>query len=893
MKTLMKFPRFFAILTCLLLFNNAEAQRLDEYIYKGSLDIMNNSVQNDVQFNGYTNHWWNEYKKWFRYGNLYKISIPDVEKKIAQTKIDLAEDMKVPGLWMQEGFLLNWLAEPCSALDNPSLRELVDAANKGNVLVMTDPSTESGKALVGKYPANDSWKQMLKSYQFNDPGLIDIDAFMLENGIRKIFVISSGSQVSRLRIKELMENTKNVVSTYDIHKGWFGTETLLKSVTCTPGHPLEIIGKGMNEGNTWFVFNGYMDFLMKDELADWLSRTKMPVVADVGFSPIFGLDDYDGLQVQDMQTRQSWIDFAHKKNGFVFRPVYDNESDQYHYDGYIAYEGNKLQIDNENVPFITRTGNLLEDLIPSMVLFVKKGEKLTDKKVYDAIMDRREIAVMNDGIIMGPGEYRTAMQMLMLDRLYLEDYYGDRIDLQAEMQDYTLNFTISNTYDQPVTGKYDIQLPEGILSDETLTSPLTIPAKSSKTLEVKIRPDAKGMDYPNPVVAGFLWGNNKKYTMCVMNMPPAISVHRILYGHAPVVSYPVSIHNFMNETKYPVILKVYDKNKPGKAVFTATQYGNNPLGTYTDMNFELKVPAGIYDVEVTALGVKTVNQLGVGKESGSVMAYELDLNSDGVNEFRLENDSVQVTLLATGARVIEYIVKSRNDNVLFKLWPEKSGDDKRPNRSWGYYPYGGFEDFLGQASMETHKVYDAKLIKSKGDYVQVKMSADYYGNKLEKTFTLYGNSPLLEVRYALKFINPEANVIGPQPILEIGKVHGTEDVFTVPVIGGLQEFRMRPEEYYGRALKISEGWNAGYDTKEDISFIGAFPVSQPYFLHMWMNHPVNNDAHYYYVEFQPWTPIYQNTTMYFTYYLWGAGGPWEAGLKELRNRNLISVWQSK
>jgi len=51
--------------------------------------------------------------------------------------------------------------------------------------------------------------------------------------------------------------------------------------------------------------------------------------------------------------------------------------------------------------------------------------------------------------------------------------------------------------------------------------------------------------------------------------------------------------------------------------------------------------------------------------------------------------------------------------------------------------------------METHKVYDAKLIKREGDFVQVKMSADYYGNKLEKTFTLYGNSPLLEVRYAL------------------------------------------------------------------------------------------------------------------------------------------------
>ena len=876
-----------------LLPDNATAQQLSDYRYNGSLDINSNTIVSEIQFNGYTNHWWNDYKKWFRYGNLYKISIPDVEKKIAQSKIDIAEDMKVPGLWMQEGFLMNWLAEPCNVLDNPSLKELAEAANKGNVLVMTDPSSEAGKILLEKYPGNDSWKQLLKSYQFNDPGLINIDAFMLENGKSKIFVVASGNRASCLRIRELMENTRNVISSFDMHKGWFGTETLLKSVTCTPGHPLEIIGKGMNEGNTWFVFSGYMDFLMKDELADWLSRTKMPVVADVGFSPIYGLDDYEGLQVQDMQTRESWINFAHKKNGYAFRPVYDNEGDQYDYDGYMAFAGNKLQIDNENVPFMVRTGDLLGDLIPAMVLFIKKGEKLTHRQLYDAIMDRREIAVLDDGVIMGPAEYRTAMQMLMLDRLYLEDYYGDRIDLQAEMKNYTLNLTISNTYDQPVTGSYDIQLPAGVVSEEVLSSSLTIPAKSSKSLQVKIRPEAKGMDYPNPVVAGFQWGDNKKYTMCVLNMPPAISVHRILYGHSPMVSYPVSIHNFTNEARYPVVLKAYDKNKPGKAVFTATQYGTNPIGTHTDLTFDLKIPAGNYDVEVTALGVKTVNQLGVGKAAGSVLAYEMDLNSDGVNEFRLENDSVRVTLLATGARVIEYIVKSRNDNVLFKLWPEKSGDDKRPNRSWGYYPYGGFEDFLGQASMETHKVYDAKLIKREGDFVQVKMSADYYGNKLEKTFTLYGNSPLLEVRYALKFINPEANVIGPQPILEIGKVHGTEDVFTVPVTGGRQEFRMRPEQYYGRALMIDEGWNAGYDTKEDITFIGAFPVSQPYFLHMWMNHPVNNDAHYYYLEFQPWTPIYQKTTMYFTYYLWGSGGPWEPALKELRNRNLISVRQIK
>jgi hypothetical protein len=169
------------------------------------------------------------------------------------------------------------------------------------------------------------------------------------------------------------------------------------------------------------------------------------------------------------------------------------------------------------------------------------------------------------------------------------------------------------------------------------------------------------------------------------------------------------------------------------------------------------------------------------------------------------------------------------------------------------------------------------------------MDAEYYGNRIKKTFTLYGNSPLLEVRFELTFKNPEANVLGPQPILELGEKHWTEDVFTVPTKEGLKEYRMRPEKYYGQAIDAKEGWNAGYDTKDDITFVGAFPVAQPIFLHMWMNHPDNAEAPHYYVEFQPWTPIVQKTTMYFTYYLWGSGGKWQNAVDELRKRNLITV----
>ncbi len=889
MKAIGRFSILFLAAILWLAMPGLKAQQLRDFTYNGEPDIDGNTVRSNIQFNGYTNHWWNDYKQWSRYGSLYKISIPDVKRKIAQNKIDIAEDLELPGLWMQEGFIASWLASDARVLDYPSVKDLEDALAVGNVLVLADPASETGKMLTGKYTGNDSWRKQLKSYQFNDPGLKSVDAFILEGGSRKIFVISSADRESGIRLKNLLDNTGSVVAGYDMHKGWFGVETLLKSVTIAPGHPLEIIGRGMNEGVTWFVFNGYMEFLGQGEYESWIARTKTPVVIDYGHQTIFGLDNYEGLQVQDMPTRQSWIDFAHKKNGYVFRPVYDPQAENYNYDGYLANAGNKAEIDKGDFPFVSMTGDLPGDLTNSMILFIKKGEKLTRENMWASIMGKKAVSVLKDGFIMGPSAWRRAVQMLLLDRVFLEDYYNDRIDLLATMDGYTLNLAISNTCPQDVTGKVDIQLPAGVVMEEGTPGAITVPAGGSTTVKVKIRPEAGGMNTPNPVVAGFDWGKNKKFTMCVLDMPPAISVHRILYGHAPVVSYPVTVHNFSRESSYPVNIRVFDRNKPGKPVFATSRKAANGTGTFAEINFDLKVPAGQYNVEVEALGVKTVSQLGVGKAAGSLRAYTLDLNADGINEYRMENDSVRITLLSTGARVIEYIVKSRNDNVLFKLWPEKSGDDKRPNRSWGYYPYGGFEDFLGQASMETHKVYDAELVKSTGDYVQVKMTADYYGNKIQKIFTLYGNSPLLEVRYALTFINPEANVLGPQPILELGRVHGTEDVFTVPSMSGLEEFRMRPEEYYGRALKIREGWNAGYDTSEDISFVGAFPVDQPIFLHMWMNHPVNNDAHYYYVEFQPWLPIFQHSTMYFTYYLWGAGGRWETGLRELRNRNLITT----
>ncbi len=880
-----------------IIFNTALSQDLDNFLYRGAFNPDSSIVQTDFQFNGYTNHWHNLHRDEIRYGNLFKKSVPDVQMTIAQTKIDIADDMKMPGLKVQEGFISRLFSDDFTIIDQPSIKDLENIDR--NLLILTDPFSESGKKLNGKLPAKDEWSERLKSYQYGSKDFTGVNLFYLEHGIRRIFVISSSDKNMRGKVLELIKSTKNLLDKYDLHRGWFGTETLLKSVTCTAGHPLEVIGKGMNEGNTWFTFCGYMDLFAREELIGWLKKVNLQVVADVGTNmnyipttfnqAIYGCDNYDGLLLQSMYTFDFLIDYAHKKNGYIFRSAYDPASDMYHYDGYIAGEGNKEQADNENTPFVTNTGALDNGTVPCMVLFLEKGEPITKKTMWEAIMRRHEVAVIENGKMMGPALFRNALQLLFLDREYLEEYFNDRINLEAYTDGYYLNIIITNTYPKSVSGRINVVLSPELGSEDNLSINADMTANSTKNIRLKLKPSPAAMGITNPIAVHFNWNNKRKSTLTMLTLPPVISVHDLLYGHAPVVTYPVTIHNFKDQTTSTVKVVVTGKDDPGKIVFTESKEINIEQGTFLDLSFNLRLNKGGYNVKVSAYGVEATSQLGVGNPEGTPKLTVTDLNADGINEYIMENDSVKLTLLTTGARVIEYIVKSKNDNIMYKQWPVKPEDDKRSFRKRGYYPYGGFEDFLGQASMETHKVYDAEVIKDKGDYLQVKMTADYYGNKLEKIYTLYGNSPLLEVRFALTFRNPEANIIAPVPVLELGKRHWTEDVFITPELDGIKEYRMLPERYYGRLICLKEGWDAGYDTREDISFVAAFPVKPPLYLHMFMNHPRNPDAHFYCHEFQPWVPIFQKSTMYFTYYFWGKSGNWQDGVKSLKERNLITT----
>jgi hypothetical protein len=687
------------------------------------------------------------------------------------------------------------------------------------------------------------------------------------------------------------------LAVYDLHRGWFGTGTLLHSVTCFPGHPLEVIAKGLNQGNDWFTFNGYMDYLLKPQLPEWLGKVKLDVATDVGTSrAVRGLDsigygcrDWSGLKIQDTPTEEEWIRFVKDRGGYIFRPVFSSECDKYKYDGYIAIEGNKRQIDNEDMPFILQTGFIREETPAAMVLFSPKRQKWSRETMWEAIIARREVGVLPLGKMLGPKLFRNALQMLLLDRAYLEDYFGDAVQIQAVIDGRTLRVQLANVRETPVAGTLGVTVAPELELTGQLSVSVSLPAYTTREFAFTIRPRLEAMGQTNPILASFAWNGKQKQTLAIMDMPPAISVHKLLYGQSPEVTFPLAVHNFQDVKSFPVRVKVVNKAAPARVVLERTQTSDAPPGEYREIVFKLPLKPGAYVVKVEALGATAESQLGIEGAEGHPTVSPVDLNGDGIPEYRMENDKVRVTLLATGARVIEYFVKERNDNVLFKLWPEKElSTDRRPFRERGFYPYGGFEDFLGQASIETHKVYDAEITRKEGPFVQVRMTADYYGNRLEKTFTLYGNSPLVEVRFALNFPDPELHMLGPQPILELGRRHWTEDAFFVPTASGLREFHMRPEEFFGEVMLLKEGWNAGCDTVENVAFVGAFPVSEPEFLHMWMNHPSNGESNHYYAEFQPWVPIFHKNVRYFSYYLWGSAGPWETGVAELRKRNLIT-----
>ncbi len=290
------------------------------------------------RFSGYTNFWQTSAWSWQQHGSLFLIGQPDVGRAIAQNKADIAEELGLPGLVVDEGFFKAWLERPAAEIEDPGERDLDAALAKGDVLVWAKPSSPLGIKLRAKVRGLADARAVPGSHQARAAGYRETLAFALAAGNGRLLAVLAEEAGDRRRLKELLTGLRDVVDRYTFHRGWFGTGTLLHSVTCHPGHPLEVVGQGLGQGNDWFTFSGYMDFMMREQLPAWLEKVGLRDVAvDVGTgkathslgSVAYGLRSYDGLKIQDMPTEEEWLRFVKDRGGYVFRPVYAPESDKY------------------------------------------------------------------------------------------------------------------------------------------------------------------------------------------------------------------------------------------------------------------------------------------------------------------------------------------------------------------------------------------------------------------------------------------------------------------------------------------------------------------------------------------------------------------------------------
>lgn len=176
-------------------------------------------IKTPGQFNGYTNYWHSIFWEWQQYGNLFQLSLPDVAKTIAQHKVDTAEELEIPGLEMEEGFLAALLAGPAKELDDPPPDEVEKTLGESNVLIYVDTASEMGKRLARKDTGEGDWRQTLRSHQLNAGDFRNVRAFYLEKGERKLFIVLTEIKEDRENFRQLITGVRDVLAKYDLHRG--------------------------------------------------------------------------------------------------------------------------------------------------------------------------------------------------------------------------------------------------------------------------------------------------------------------------------------------------------------------------------------------------------------------------------------------------------------------------------------------------------------------------------------------------------------------------------------------------------------------------------------------------------------------------------------------------
>jgi len=798
----------------------------------------------------------------------------DTKVKNIKSKNDYLEGFG--RFWMKEGFFEKFLnLEDFKVISNPSPEEFQKVSVDSNLIVLLDFNAQLLTTLKQEVPEEHRDKDVFLFYlkQYDNQRIV-------------MFIVTRTIAESR-RLLELISEGKKFLNTHEIWKGWPFSVSGRYTVTPLPKHPGKILGDAIRLRCKWVFLVGPGEDLTVKELE--------PKIRELGldFTIFSGQFTGDGkcLMVNwdaypDPQSSNA-MDACKIKDpkGMlfgVFNNILDSDVDilKDNLDGYVFHEGNSEYLKELETPFLILPNSLeLWEVPPSMWLFIdKEDSKLSPKeKIMKAILSRKAIGIFEDGKIVGPSTLVNLMKLLLADRKYLRHVYGTYFSLSSKLEGTHLKVSMENRDEKPLDGFFRVKSSSGIkisLQDEVA---MHFDRYEKKDIDLEVSTSEELSGSYGLLLIEFSSKENCWRNLCYVEVPPMVSTFPFLISEERV-EIPVTVWN--NTDVENIELKISVSSKEGK-IFEDTRRIQAPLHRPYKTLVPLTLKPGEYLLNLSFSSGKATCRLIVQSLEGSAIAYTGDYDGDGLEEAVLENEFVVAKVISIGGRLLQYRLKDPGANLFFQLYPKKPEDWRVSGRKRRFYPFGGLEEFIQQPTVEGHEAFKVRVLKKEGSSAIVSAEANMNGNILKKTFKLFGGSPLLEVRYEADFVNSELNVIGVNPLIRLGNNVDANHVIYYPSSNGIIKERYKGR-LYGKRIFLKDDWVACYDEQEKLGLIMAYDAGTPFLTHIWMNTPENPDSHYSYIEIQPWIRVNTGTTTYFTYYLYGFKGSFEAALKSFK-----------
>lgn len=848
-----------------------------EFVQPPSLSSRMESIQHS--FDGYTSHWNRFAWSWHTYAGLFATSRTEPVSDLWRLEMDIGSRYLLEELWIQRGTVTGLAESSPTVMRSPSVEEMEAKLVNGDIWVLATDRDPVGQAILARLP---------EELQFRRNR-----AFHLQHEGRTLFATVCQTQEEVGRLGAQIGAAIEIVRKYSLRKGVAGINSNYFMITTSLGHhPLDLVDMLMEIGCSWMSLCGYNDFLVPDRLAESLESIDFEFPCISGQTgtggTMYGMSRYPDIQDN---TLEQCLDWKEEHNGLFFADLSSaDDPNAARFDGYVVTgPGNEGKILELDAPFVTSAGTLEQAVPPCMVLFLEKDERLDDSAIVNAILEKRAVAVFSNGSLLGPKKLCDPLRILLLDGEYLEREFVEHLSVDARVVEGSLEVTVRNRTAKALDGTLTFKTPQGIrLGENVRAMQLALEPYEVRRLRLTIDCDALASGKENPIAVILDTPTGARRALARFDFPRPVEIHPLVLEAPGRFSYPLTVWNYSPQREVDAELRIVPTDG-GAPVHTGRLQLTAPRWEKAVGEFDLRLEEGDYVAKVSALGVTAEGTIAVRAQQGEASVHETDENGDGIPEIVMENSQVRAMILLFGGRVIEYTVKSKDENLLFKLWPDKPPRAGKPGGVRAFYPYGGLEEFIGYPFIGGHIVYKYEVEKAEGTCVRVRVWANIHGSRIEKTLTLFADSPVLEARYALDDMTRSINVIGINPLVEIGPSTGPEDLYFFPT-GPSEMTQKSPEleRYYGATLFLEEGWAAGYDPEEDVSLVVGYPVNDAMLMHMWNNHPNNTPTPYYYTELQPWLGIKHETTTYFSYYLYGQEGDWKPALKGFRGLGLVS-----